>query len=62
MTVSQFSCHQMGLLDVMKTSGILLEKVDPKAEEVLSPEDGDSGFYLGYVFFSAWTVAFLTLC
>ena len=47
MTVSQFSCHQMGVLDLMKTSGVSLEKVcllDPKAEKALSPEDGDGRF------------------
>ena len=46
-TVSQFSCHQMGVLDLMKASGVLLDKVcllDPKAEKALSPEDGDGRF------------------
>ena len=46
-TLSQFSCHQMGVLDLMKTSDVLLEKVcllDPKAEKELSPEDGDGCF------------------
>lgn len=46
-TVSRFSCHQMGVLDLMKASGVSLEKVcllDPKAEKVLSPEDGDGRF------------------
>ena len=47
MTFSQFSCHQIGVLDLMKASDILLEKVcllDPKAEKELSPEDGDGRF------------------
>ena len=69
MTISQFSCHQMGVLDLIKASGVSLEKVcllDPKAEKVLSPEDGDGRFQwflFGVCFFlSAWTVAFPTLC
>ncbi|KAF8801248.1 DUF431-domain-containing protein [Phlegmacium glaucopus] len=46
-SLSQFSCHQMGVLDLMHASDILLEKVcllDPKAEKELSPEDGDGRF------------------
>ena len=37
----------MGVLDLMKASGVLLDKVcllDPKAEKALSPEDGDGRF------------------
>jgi ribosome biogenesis SPOUT family RNA methylase Rps3 len=39
--------HMQGLVDMMKERGIPLEKVcllDPKAEKVLAPEDGDGGF------------------
>jgi hypothetical protein len=46
-TLSQFSCHQKGVVDLMKASGILLERVcllDPKAEKELLPEDGDGRF------------------
>lgn len=38
------SVHQSGVLEIMKQSGIPMEKVcllDPKAEAALSPEDGD---------------------
>lgn len=45
--LSQFSCHQIGVLDLMKASDVLLEKVcllDPKADKELSPEDGDGCF------------------
>ncbi|KAG6829826.1 hypothetical protein H0H92_003369 [Tricholoma furcatifolium] len=41
------SCHEKGVLDLMKEKGIPLEKVcllDPKAPAVLSPEDGDGRF------------------
>ena len=44
---SQFSCHQMGVLDLMKASDVLLDNVcllDPKADKELSPEDGDGRF------------------
>ena len=68
MTVSQFSCNQMGVLDLMKASGALLEKVcllDPKAKKVLSLEDGDGRFQWFFLvcvlFVSACTVAFPTL-
>ena len=71
MTVSRFSCHKMGVLDLMKASGALLEKVClldpkiPKAEKVLSPEDGDGRFQWFFLvcilFVPAWTVAFPTL-
>jgi len=46
-SLSQFSCHQMGVLDLMKASDVLLEKVcllDPKAEKELSTDDGDGRF------------------
>lgn len=39
--------HTKGLVDLMKERGIPLEKVcllDPKAEKVLAPEDGDGEF------------------
>ncbi|KAG6829719.1 hypothetical protein H0H87_010425 [Tephrocybe sp. NHM501043] len=41
------SCHEQGVLDLMKSKRIPLDKVcllDPKAEAVLSPEDGDGRF------------------
>ncbi|KAG6840393.1 hypothetical protein C0991_006988 [Blastosporella zonata] len=41
------SCHEQGVLDLMKSKGIALDKVcllDPKAEAVLAPEDGDGRF------------------
>ena len=58
-SLSQFSCHQMGVLDLMKESDVPLEKVcllDPKAEKELSPDDGDGRFQwflfgVFYVFF-----------
>jgi len=40
-------CHQIGVLDLMKQEGIPLDKVcllDPKADEQLSPADGDGCF------------------
>ena len=51
--LSQFSCHQMGVLDLMKASDISLENVcllDPKAEQELSPEDGDDGRFQWFLF------------
>ena len=45
--LSNFSCHRQGVRELMKTSGIELDKVcllDPKAEAALSPEDGDGRF------------------
>ncbi|KAI0048704.1 DUF431-domain-containing protein [Auriscalpium vulgare] len=44
---ASFSCHQLGVLEVMKEDGVPLEKVcllDPKADKELSPEDGDGRF------------------
>ncbi|KAF5310312.1 hypothetical protein D9611_012033 [Ephemerocybe angulata] len=41
------TCHSQGLVDMMKERGIPIEKVcllDPKAEKVLAPEDGDGEF------------------
>jgi ribosome biogenesis SPOUT family RNA methylase Rps3 len=41
------SCHQIGVLDLMKQASISLEEVcllDPKAEKELSPPDGDGRF------------------
>ena len=43
--LAAFSCHQEGVLDLMKTSEMPIDKVcllDPKAEQELSPEDGDN--------------------
>ncbi|KAF8064902.1 SAM-dependent RNA methyltransferase [Lyophyllum atratum] len=40
-------CHEIGVLDLMKSKGIGMDKVcllDPKAEAVLAPEDGDGRF------------------
>lgn len=40
-------CHRQGILDLMKSRGISLDRVcllDPKAEQALSPEDGDERF------------------
>lgn len=40
-------CHKVGVLDLMKELSVPLEKVcllDPKAEEQLSPQDGDGRF------------------
>ncbi|RXW15306.1 hypothetical protein EST38_g10548 [Candolleomyces aberdarensis] len=40
-------CHSAGVLELMKERGVPLSKVcllDPKAEKVLSPEDGDGEF------------------
>ncbi|KAF8961437.1 SAM-dependent RNA methyltransferase [Flammula alnicola] len=46
-SLSKFSCHRDGVLDLMKKAGMPLEKVcllDPKAEKELSPEDDDGRF------------------
>ncbi|KAF8160900.1 SAM-dependent RNA methyltransferase [Crassisporium funariophilum] len=46
-SLSKFSCHQAGVLELMEQSKISLDKVcllDPKAEKELSPEDGDGRF------------------
>lgn len=40
-------CHQQGILDLIKSRGVSLDRVcllDPKAEQALSPEDGDKRF------------------
>ncbi|KAJ2928489.1 hypothetical protein H1R20_g8619, partial [Candolleomyces eurysporus] len=40
-------CHSAGVLELMKERGVPLNKVcllDPKADKVLSPEDGDGEF------------------
>jgi len=45
--LAQASCHQEGVLDLMQKSGVSLAQVcllDPKAERILSPEDGDGRF------------------
>jgi ribosome biogenesis SPOUT family RNA methylase Rps3 len=45
--LAQTLCHKIGVLDLMKQSSMPLEKVcllDPKAEEELSPRDGDGRF------------------
>jgi len=46
--LAQASCHVYGILDLMKdNAGLGREKVcllDPKAEQELSPEDGDGRF------------------
>jgi ribosome biogenesis SPOUT family RNA methylase Rps3 len=45
--LAQTLCHKIGVLDLMKQSSVPLEKVcllDPKAEEELSPRDGDGRF------------------
>lgn len=44
---AETQCHQQGVLDLMKSHGIPLDRVcllDPKAERPLSPEDGDGAF------------------
>jgi len=44
-SLATFSCHQESILDLMKISGISIEKIcllDPKAERELLPEDGDN--------------------
>jgi ribosome biogenesis SPOUT family RNA methylase Rps3 len=46
-TLANFSCHREGVRELMGASGIELDKVcllDPRAENVLSPEDGDGRF------------------
>ncbi|KAJ3573103.1 hypothetical protein NP233_g2645 [Leucocoprinus birnbaumii] len=46
-SLANAQCHQQGVLDLMKTHGISLDRVcllDPKAEKVLAPEDGDGTF------------------
>ncbi|KXN82872.1 hypothetical protein AN958_02083 [Leucoagaricus sp. SymC.cos] len=46
-SLAKVQCHQEGILDLMKTHGISLDRVcllDPKAEKALSPEDGDGTF------------------
>ena len=46
-SISSFSCHKEGVLEIMQQSGVSLDKVcllDPKAEKELSPEDGDGRF------------------
>jgi hypothetical protein len=43
--LATFSCHQEGILDIMKTSKTSIDKIcllDPKAQRELSPEDGDT--------------------
>jgi hypothetical protein len=45
--LAQTSCHKIGVLDLMKRSSVSVQKVcllDPKAEEKLSPQDGDGRF------------------
>jgi ribosome biogenesis SPOUT family RNA methylase Rps3 len=46
-SLAQSSCHQEGVLDLMQRYGVPLAQVcllDPKAERILSPEDGDGRF------------------
>ena len=45
--LARTSCYKIGVLDLMKQSSVSLEEVcllDPKAEEELSPKDGDGRF------------------
>ncbi|CAA7263302.1 unnamed protein product [Cyclocybe aegerita] len=45
--LSAFSCHQQGVVGLMKDLGVPIDQVcllDPKAEKELSPEDGDGQF------------------
>lgn len=45
--LSKFSCHREGVLELMKSAEVSLDKVcllDPKAGKELSPEDGDGRF------------------
>jgi len=51
-TLAYASCHEMSMLDLMKQSSVSLQEVcllDPKAEENLSPLDGD-GRFLWFLF------------
>ncbi|KAG6836428.1 hypothetical protein H0H93_008070 [Arthromyces matolae] len=46
-SLAEARCHEEGVLYLMKSKGISLDKVcllDPKAEKALSPEDGDGRF------------------
>lgn len=46
-SLADAQCHQLGILDLMKSHGISLDRVcllDPKAEKALSPEDGGGTF------------------
>ena len=46
-SLSNTTCHQFGVLDLIKSTAVPLDKVcllDPKAEKPLSPEDGDGRF------------------
>jgi len=45
--LANFSSHREGVRELMEASGIELDKVcllDPRAENALSPEDGDGRF------------------
>jgi hypothetical protein len=56
-------CHQQGILDLIKSRGINLDRVcllDPKAEQALSPEDGDERFY--WFLFGVRRPPFLYFC
>ena len=51
--LSNFSCHRQGVRELMKASGVELDKVcllDPKAETALSPEDGGDGRFEWFLF------------
>jgi hypothetical protein len=46
-TLAAGKCHQIGVIDLMKEHNIPLERVcllDPRAEQEISPEDGDGRF------------------
>jgi ribosome biogenesis SPOUT family RNA methylase Rps3 len=49
------SCHQIGVLDLMKRENVDLSSVcllDPRAEKEISPEDGDGRFQ--WFLFGVW--------
>lgn len=45
--LANVKCHQQGILDLMRSQNVSLDQVcllDPKAEQILSPLDGDGKF------------------
>lgn len=45
--LAEATCHQIGVLELMKREGIALDAVcllDPKADAELAPQDGDGRF------------------
>ncbi|EKM78279.1 hypothetical protein AGABI1DRAFT_121406 [Agaricus bisporus var. burnettii JB137-S8] len=45
--LANVQCHQQGILDLMRSQNVSLDQVcllDPKAEQILSPLDGDGKF------------------